>query len=82
MHLSVALGTPTVALVGPMPSQRVGPLGSMHETVQRDRLTEKQRDHRKSDMRPMLSIQVGDVTEACDAVCHRMGLRHNHTRAA
>jgi lipopolysaccharide heptosyltransferase I len=68
MHLSVAVGTPTVALIGPMPSERVGPLGSEHVTVQRERLTLKQRANRKSDMRPMLSIQVDDVIQGCDAI--------------
>jgi ADP-heptose:LPS heptosyltransferase len=74
MHLSVALDTPTVALIGPMPSNRVGPLGSKHVTVQRLELTEKQRDQRKSDSRPMLSIQVQDVTQACDQICSRLAL--------
>jgi ADP-heptose:LPS heptosyltransferase len=74
MHLSVALDTPTVALIGPMPSKRVGPLGSKHVTVQRLELTEKQRDQRKSDSRPMLSIQVQDATQACDQICSRLAL--------
>ena len=74
MHLSVALDTPTVALIGPMPSKRVGPLGSKHVTVQRLELTEKQRDKRKSDSRPMLSIQVQDATHACDQICSRLAL--------
>ena len=75
MHLSVAVETPTVALIGPMPGKRVGPLGSAHVSVQREELTEKQRDRRKSDTRPMLSIQVQDVTQACDQICSRMALR-------
>ncbi len=73
MHLSVALNTPTVALIGPMPSQRVGPLGSLHATIQQDRLTERERSKRKSDLRPMLSIQVDQVAEACDRICGEIG---------
>ncbi|MCY3006413.1 MAG: glycosyltransferase family 9 protein [Planctomycetota bacterium] len=68
MHLSVALDTPTIALIGPMPVERVGPLGPKHLGVQRDRLTEQERSNRKSDLRPMLSIRVEDVTGACDAL--------------
>jgi len=82
MHLSVALDTPTVALIGPMPAERVGPLGSMHATIQNHRLTEKERNHRKSDLRPMLSIQVDDVTEACDRICSQIGIFKPLTQVA
>ena len=74
MHLSVALNTPTVALIGPMPVERVGPLGPLHRSVQRDRLSEQERSNRKSDHRPMLSIQVDDVTEACDALASQIAV--------
>jgi ADP-heptose:LPS heptosyltransferase len=74
MHLSVALNTPTVALIGPMPVERVGPLGPLHRSVQRDSLSEQERSNRKSDHRPMLSIQVDDVTEACDTLASQTAL--------
>lgn len=74
MHLAVALDVPTIALIGPMPAERVGPLGSIHATVQKVKLTEKERDHRKSDLRPMLSIQIDDVTAACDRICNQIGI--------
>lgn len=68
MHLSVALGTPTVGLIGPMPADRVGPRGPFHATVQNTSLPPEMRHLRKSDCRPMLSISVNDVCAACDRV--------------
>jgi len=68
MHLSVAIDTPTVALIGPMPVERVGPLGPRHRAIQCERLSERERNHRKTDMRPMLSIQTEDVIDACDSL--------------
>jgi ADP-heptose:LPS heptosyltransferase len=82
MHLSVAVGTPTVALIGPMPSERVGPLGAMHATVQIDRLSEKERSQRKTDMRPMRSIQSEHVQEACDRIFHEISLSQTAPKAA
>lgn len=66
MHLSVALDTPTIALIGPMPVERVGPKSNRHRAIQCERLSELERNHRKTDLRPMLSIQPEDVTAACD----------------
>lgn len=82
MHLSVAVGTPTVALIGPMPAERVGPLGPMHATVQIDRLSDKERSARKSDMRPMLSIQIEHVQEACDRICQQIATGKTSSKAA
>ena len=72
MHLSVAVNTPTVGLIGPMPIERVGPLGWRHIGVQRERLSTSEPTHRKSDLRPMLSICVEDVADACDTLCSRI----------
>ncbi|MFM7517442.1 MAG: glycosyltransferase family 9 protein [Pirellula sp.] len=82
MHLSVAVGTPTVALIGPMPAERVGPLGPGHATVQIERLTERERSARKSDMRPMLSIQIEHVQEACDRICYSLATGQYSPKAA
>lgn len=82
MHLSVAVGTPTVALIGPMPAERVGPLGPMHATVQINRLTDQERSARKSDMRPMLSIQIEHVQEACDRICQQIATGKTLPKAA
>lgn len=68
MHLSVAIDTPTIALIGPMPVERVGPKSNRHRAIQRERLSELERNHRKTDLRPMLSIQPEDVIDACDSL--------------
>jgi ADP-heptose:LPS heptosyltransferase len=68
MHLSVAIDTPTIALIGPMPLERVGPMGNRHRAIQCERLSERERNHRKTDMRPMLSIQTDVVIDACDSL--------------
>jgi len=68
MHLSVAAGTPTVGLIGPMPAERVGPRGPFHATVQNSSLPPELRHLRKTDCGPMLSISVHDVCVACDRV--------------
>lgn len=68
MHLSVAVDTPTVALIGPMPMERVGPLGSKHRAIQNERLTKRQKSERKTNMLPILSIDVPMVCNACDSI--------------
>jgi len=75
MHLSVALDIPTVALIGPMPIGRVGHFSQKHISIQRLSLNEKERNHRKTDTEPMLSIQTPDVIEACDEILTRQGFR-------
>lgn len=73
MHLSVAVDIPTVSLIGPMPIGRVGHFSEKHIAIQRESLTEKERDRRKTDTKPMLSIQASDVIEACDEILTRRG---------
>jgi len=73
MHLSVAIDIPTVSLIGPMPIGRVGHFSEKHIAIQRESLTEKERSRRKTDTRPMLSIQASDVIEACDEILMRRG---------
>lgn len=73
MHLSVAIDIPTVSLIGPMPIGRVGHFSEKHIAIQRESLTEKERDRRKTDTKPMLSIQASDVIEACDEILTRRG---------
>jgi heptosyltransferase I len=74
MHLAVALGIPTVGIIGPMPTERVGPMGmggpfaDLHASVQNVRLPRSQVHDRKTECRPMLSIMPRHVTEACDRV--------------
>lgn len=73
MHLSVAIDTPTIALIGPMPVERVGPMDKRHRAIQCERLSERERNHRKTDMRPMLSIQPQHVIDACDNLLGSLG---------
>jgi lipopolysaccharide heptosyltransferase I len=66
MHLSVAVDTPTVGLIGPMPIERVGPLGVRHVGIQCDRLPVDKMRERKTNCVPMLSIQVRVAIQAVD----------------
>ncbi len=69
MHLSVALGTPTIGLIGPMPLERVCPYGANNAGVQNVRLL-KTAD-RKTDCTPMLSIFSEHVIQVCDPLMDR-----------
>ena len=73
MHLSVALGTPTVGLIGPMPIERVGPTGPSHAVVQNVRLLNS--SDRKTDCAPMLSIFSEHVIRVCDQLLDRQVAR-------
>jgi len=73
MHLSVALGTPTIGLIGPMPIERVSPYGTSHVGVQNIRLLKP--TDRKKDCGPMLSIFTEHVTKACDQLMDRSKLK-------
>lgn len=68
MHLSVAVDTPTVALIGPMPIERVGPFGERHRAIQRERLPKELKSERKTNMAPILSIDSQSVCDACDSL--------------
>jgi lipopolysaccharide heptosyltransferase I len=68
MHLACAVGVPTVALIGPMPLERVGPKGTGRVSVQKEVLNSNQRRLRKTQVGPMLSIDVPSVIQACDTV--------------
>ncbi len=68
MHLSVAVETPTVGMIGPMPIERVGPIGQQNRGVQCETLPRSLKSQRKTDCKPMLSIQVEDVCNACGTI--------------
>ncbi len=70
MHLSVAVGTPTIGLIGPMPSERVSPIGTHHVGIQNTRLLKA--SQRKTDCSPMLSIETNQVTNVCDQLLDRL----------
>lgn len=86
MHLAVAVDVPTVALIGPMPMERVGPIdpgnanGPKHESVQNERLPQSAIHTRRDDCRPMLSIDVEHVAQACDRVLNALS-PHLETRS-
>ena len=69
MHLSVANGTPTIGLIGPMPIERVGPRGVNNVGVQNVRLSTA--SARKTNCMPMLSISAEEVIRACDQLMDR-----------
>jgi heptosyltransferase I len=68
MHLSVAVDTPTIGMIGPMPIERTGPLGSKHRAIQKYRLPADLKSERRTNCEPILSITVDDVTTACDSI--------------
>jgi heptosyltransferase I len=74
LHVAAAVGTPCVGLFGPMPSERNGPYGPQHITVQKMRLTGRGRDRRAAGPESMEAISVEHVTEACDQVLDRSHL--------
>jgi ADP-heptose:LPS heptosyltransferase len=73
MHLSAALGTPTIGMIGPMPIERVSPYGPNHVGVQNVRLLKP--SNRKKDCGPMLSIFTEHVMQACDQLMDRHRLK-------
>ena len=72
MHLSVALGTPTVGLIGPMPIERVCPYGANNVGIQNIRLLKG--SNRKTDVTPIQSISANEVIHACDRIMDRYNL--------
>ncbi len=72
MHLSAAIGTPTIGLIGPMPIERVCPYGTINVGIQNIRLLKG--SNRKTDVTPMQSISTDDVKHACDRIMDRCNL--------
>ncbi len=72
LHIAAAVGTPCVALFGPVPACRNGPYGAGHLTVQRMTLTGSKRRRRTADNETMRAISVDDVIAACDQVLSRI----------
>ncbi len=71
LHAAAAVGTPCVALFGPMPAERNGPYGQGHVVLQRARLTGSSRSRRTAGPESMLAISVEDVISACDRLLGR-----------
>ncbi|HEY4311306.1 MAG TPA: glycosyltransferase family 9 protein [Pirellulales bacterium] len=71
LHIAAAVGTPCVAMFGPMPAERNGPYGSGHITLQNMRLEGNSRSRRTAGPESMLSISVDDVVKACGNALRR-----------
>jgi len=69
MHLSVAIGTPTIGLIGPMPIERVCPYGRNNVGIQSIRLLKG--SNRKTECVPMQSISTDEVQQACNRIMDR-----------
>lgn len=68
MHLSVAVDTPTVGMIGPMPLGRTGPIGPKHRAIQKQKLPPERKSERRTDCGPILSIAAQDVIDACESI--------------
>lgn len=70
LHVAVAVGTPCVGLFGPVPASRNGPYGRIHATVEPPPGVRPRWEHRKSDTRSMLAIEVEDVLAAASRLLY------------
>ena len=71
LHLSVAVGTPSVGLFGPMPVERNGPYGPKHIGLQAARMEGTSRERRRATNITMQAIDVHMVTAACEELLDR-----------
>jgi heptosyltransferase-1 len=81
LHLAVAVDTPCVGLLGPMPAHRNGPFGPQHVAVEGKTPWRFLGNHKRS-MRSILSIVPSSVVEACDAVLSRSSQQPEKSTAA
>ncbi len=65
------MGTPCVALFGPMPAEHNGPYGLGHVAVQKVVLQGNIRSRRSAGPDSMLAITVDDVVQACKSALGR-----------
>ena len=70
LHVAAAVGTPCVALFGPMPSERNGAYGPQHINVQKMWLPVSHRE-RRTERESMRAISVEDVATACEGILDR-----------
>ena len=83
LHLSVAVGTPSVGLFGPMPVDRNGPYGPKHIGLQVECLEGTSRERRNATNSTMRAINVHMVTAACEELLERpQPLHHPASRVA
>lgn len=68
LHLSVAVGTPSIGLYGPWPAERHGPYGPGHVAVQKLVCEGSTRKRRHASTKFMEAIDVESVVAACEQV--------------
>ena len=72
LHIAAACGTPCVALYGPTDPAKCGPYGSDHIVVGPSDWKELFGKARRNDVGPIRSIEVKQVTAACDEMVSRV----------
>jgi ADP-heptose:LPS heptosyltransferase len=77
MHLAAAVGTPCVALFGTTRPENSGPYGPQHFCVQHSYQAGSSRQRRSAANDAMCGITIPMVTDACDALLSRDGLRRH-----
>ncbi|MEL7263646.1 MAG: glycosyltransferase family 9 protein [Planctomycetota bacterium] len=70
MHMSVAVGTPTIGMYGATRPGDCGPYGSPHIALQNAYESGSRRHRRNADNSAMRSIQVDDVVSAAEKILH------------
>jgi heptosyltransferase-1 len=81
LHLAVAVGTPCVGILGPMPAKRNGPYGPQHESVEGTAPWRFFGLHKRS-MRSILSVTSDAVAAACRSVLAQSPHPTQHSDAA
>jgi lipopolysaccharide heptosyltransferase I len=71
LHISAAVGAPTVGLFGPVPAWRNGPYGANCIAVQKVIPRKLPRGRRRHEDAAMRAIEVRDVIAACEALLFR-----------
>ena len=71
LHLSVAVGTPSIGMYGPTRPEDCGPYGSESVALQRRYHGGRRRERRRADNSAMRLIEVDEVCEVSDRILHR-----------
>jgi len=74
LHIAAACGTPCVGLYGPTDPAKCGPYGATHKVVCPPNWKELFGKPRRNDTRPIRSIEVAQVIQACDAMVAQVGV--------
>ncbi len=82
MHLSVAVGTPSIVLHGTTRPQDCGPYGPEHMAIQEYFQSGNRRYRKKASNDAMRAIQVERVIQACDVMLSRAAPARDAQRTA